>query len=844
MTPRIALDLNHDQIVVLTRGEDGTWLREGIVPLEVDDLADRLEQVRLRAIARVGADATSILIVPDSQILYTSLERDDRDPRVTIRTFLKGRTPYDVDDLTFEFVQKGDRLQVAVVATETLLEAATFASEYGFRPVRVVGDPQTSVFPGRPDFGPTSVASDLLGGAQVAIDLSDGFDARPAPPLPEDAEAEGPKDDTFVAVLNRDTAGERTEPSMPPSVPLPTPPVPATADQQADPPRPVAPSVPRITPTPPTPVGAAEQDAVADTGGAAATALPEAAPEANPTPEGPDIHPADTNDPPAPLPGDASSERDPEPAPVLLFRHRSTGGTSSPATAPVPSGRLDAPSSGPVGGFAERPRAGATATPRITLLGPAPSEPSPDEAPWPRRGVGRMALLLTILLLLALGAIGTWSLMTPTEEAAPVALPAPPLAPEEPTESELARAMEAETPPEEEAPTSPAVDMPDTTTNPSAKVEDPATDVEAQSADSETAPDDRLPGETTYPDPAIATLDAGPAPRSETSPIPSPETETADDINVAATDPEVARGGAVTSPPADLPGDTFGPQASPAPAEAEAEAEIGAAEEQVEPSVEGTPAPGGYLVVAGRPDVVPPQRPTNDVPAVAPSDVEPVVEPEAEPEAEADALRGIRPVPRPEDAAARVEETQPEEAPQDVIAQARPRPRPETIAAAARIRAGADAAVAEAEAQQSAAVAAAAAAAAASLASRAATAAPAPVAAAPAQAAAQRSQSVVTPQAAPEPAQAAVSRQVIRSTEGSVARAATQANALSLRETSLIGVYGQSDARRALVRLSNGRYVKVKVGDQLERGRVTAIGDGELRYQRGGRNIVLELPRG
>jgi len=44
--------------------------------------------------------------------------------------------------------------------------------------------------------------------------------------------------------------------------------------------------------------------------------------------------------------------------------------------------------------------------------------------------------------------------------------------------------------------------------------------------------------------------------------------------------------------------------------------------------------------------------------------------------------------------------------------------------------------------------------------------------------------------------------------------------------------------------MSNGRYHKVKVGDRLDGGRVSAIGDGELRYQKGGRNIVLQMPRG
>ena len=78
----------------------------------------------------------------------------------------------------------------------------------------------------------------------------------------------------------------------------------------------------------------------------------------------------------------------------------------------------------------------------------------------------------------------------------------------------------------------------------------------------------------------------------------------------------------------------------------------------------------------------------------------------------------------------------------------------------------------------------------------------------------------------------------------SVARQATQTNVLQMRKINLIGVYGSPSSRRALVRLSNGRYRKVKVGDRLDGGKVSAIGDSELRYQKGGRNMVLKMPRG
>jgi hypothetical protein len=78
----------------------------------------------------------------------------------------------------------------------------------------------------------------------------------------------------------------------------------------------------------------------------------------------------------------------------------------------------------------------------------------------------------------------------------------------------------------------------------------------------------------------------------------------------------------------------------------------------------------------------------------------------------------------------------------------------------------------------------------------------------------------------------------------SVARQATMENAINLRRVNLIGVYGTPSNRRALVLLPNGRYQKVKVGDTVDGGRVVAIGDSELRYQKGGRDLTLKIPSG
>ena len=78
----------------------------------------------------------------------------------------------------------------------------------------------------------------------------------------------------------------------------------------------------------------------------------------------------------------------------------------------------------------------------------------------------------------------------------------------------------------------------------------------------------------------------------------------------------------------------------------------------------------------------------------------------------------------------------------------------------------------------------------------------------------------------------------------SVAQQATVRGAINLRQVNLIGVYGQPSNRRALVRLSNGRYQKVQVGDRLDGGQVRAIGENELSYVKGNRSIVLTMPRG
>jgi hypothetical protein len=99
----------------------------------------------------------------------------------------------------------------------------------------------------------------------------------------------------------------------------------------------------------------------------------------------------------------------------------------------------------------------------------------------------------------------------------------------------------------------------------------------------------------------------------------------------------------------------------------------------------------------------------------------------------------------------------------------------------------------------------------------------------------------LVPQAA---ATAPVTQHPNGAVNSTVARNAAMRNAIRFNRINLIGVSGKPNARNALVRLKNGRYRKIAVGDRLDGGRVTAIGRSNLRYSRSGRQVKLEIPSG
>ena len=78
--------------------------------------------------------------------------------------------------------------------------------------------------------------------------------------------------------------------------------------------------------------------------------------------------------------------------------------------------------------------------------------------------------------------------------------------------------------------------------------------------------------------------------------------------------------------------------------------------------------------------------------------------------------------------------------------------------------------------------------------------------------------------------------------EQSVTKAATVKNILNLHNINLIGVSGKKRSLNALVRLKNGRVLRLKIGDRLNGGSVTNIQANTLTYAKSGRSIILLMP--
>ena len=81
-------------------------------------------------------------------------------------------------------------------------------------------------------------------------------------------------------------------------------------------------------------------------------------------------------------------------------------------------------------------------------------------------------------------------------------------------------------------------------------------------------------------------------------------------------------------------------------------------------------------------------------------------------------------------------------------------------------------------------------------------------------------------------------------TKKSIVKLATQKNAINKRKLNVLSIYSRGSEKRAIVLFPTGQTKMVKVGDRLDGGRVAAIGTTEIRYIKGGNNLVLKIPQG
>ena len=164
MKPTFALDFRDDSIALLHRTARG-WLQVGETAIDAPDLTEALGYMRSTALGLSPRGISTKLVIPNGQILYTTLHAPGPDAtrrRKQIKTALVGLTPYPVDDLVFDWTGTGSEVQVAVIARETLAEAESFAIEHRFNPVSYVAIPDNGTYLSEPWFGPTALAATLL----------------------------------------------------------------------------------------------------------------------------------------------------------------------------------------------------------------------------------------------------------------------------------------------------------------------------------------------------------------------------------------------------------------------------------------------------------------------------------------------------------------------------------------------------------------------------------------------------------------------------------------------------------------------------------------------------------
>ncbi|MYM54598.1 hypothetical protein [Thalassovita mangrovi] len=848
MKPNFALTLSFEGIDLLHRVPTG-WHLVGSVRFDDADLTGALAGLREAAFGLEPDGLTTKLVLPDDQIKYIDVATDGTDAdgyEALAHKALEGATPYDLSELAIDWAEKDGRLHVAAVARETLAEAESFAHEHQFNPVSFVAQPAEGTFEGEPFFGGTHAATELFGGPvtpdrdpikvigkaqppepeaapepepqpepaakapepaplieEIGVPSFDIIDAPEKAPEAAPETPSEPEDYEEAARLAEQELGpgrdltpeeeemlkafeaKESEPAAQPDLPLAPPPAPAAEPAAVKAPAPEAKQA-ADAPAPSFSTVRAKRDTAPDSAPpleGAQRGLSGAS--AAPAPEAPAPKAFD------PIPVAETRAADPEAAMLDMADSLRPTEVQAPERTSLLSRLKQA---GRRGKAVPPPE---TEAQRLTVFG---ARDSKSVGGKPRfMGLILTALLLVFMVIMAawasLGSDGVASLLgRDTPDNIAEVLPTDTV-----TEEELAEAGTPATastePPLEQAIALPAPE-------PDAPVEaelEPEPDL-ADSPDPAAAPTLQA-SEERYATTGIWQM----APESPAL----PGTSVLDDLYVASIDHPVMGVDAVALPdPRRMDGDAALAQpADPAAAGTSFDFDPRGL---VKASPEGSMSPDGILIYSGKPPVTPPKWPERDESRNETSELDntrlAAMRPKPRPDdlieqTERSNLGGrtrvelaaLRPQLRPASAQeqAAVDDTPTEQA---VAASLKPKNRPENFAAI----------VASAEQQ------------------------PEP----------DLPTGSIFKQPTAQPVQPSLP------SKASVARQATLKNQINLHKVNLIGVYGQPSDRRALVRLSSGRYKKVQVGDRIDGGKVAAIGDGELSYVKSGRTVTLKMPKG
>ena len=860
MRPNFALSLSFSGIQLLHQQENG-WGRVGDVDIGAADLTGDLAALRARAEALSSGPIETKLIIPDDQIKYLTVDATglDKDAlQSSVLGALDGATPYPVDDLTFDFANEAGQVHIAAVAKETLQEAEAFATEHGFAPMGFVAATTPANFPHEPSFGVSTLATSM---GITALD-TDGkpaivtSDAIPVPvpvasdPEPVIAASEDAPND-FVEEVKIPVPGFSSRRSAPePAAPAPnetvakpiSPPLAALprldgAQRQADPAMPPAATIP--APSAKTPeVGQSPQ--VTGMSGAALEETEVDSKLSALRPGAAYVEGDFPNDIP-PMRADFAAS----PRTVPAFQGAADGAPIANLRAPAPVIEETTPNklkengpkaaakafalAGTAGGAALAGARGLMAKRATKAETAAEPEPAVDPAVSAREdekqrmtvfgarkpkkkkeniAVGGkprfLGLILTAILLLFLVTVAAWASVF--------------------LDDGLARFFGGDDRNKAIA------ELP----NPDAEKDNEAL---IELASLPTGEDDVLIEDLPLGNEGLAQVES-------VAPVISPEEAAAkyaatgiwlatpaqpasplqiplDDVYPASIDASITGQDAFALEPLTQPRDTL-PQGLTGPPPAGSQFVFD--ENGLVPATsDGAITPEGALVFLGRPARVPPAVPERlRTAALTPADALKIPGTKVESGLSA----SLRPKTRPETLVEDTERTQLGGNSRAELAKLRPKLRPRVEKEVAETEAAVVPATRFAIAS-----------------SRKPSQRPRNFAeiVSRAQKQSERQTEQQTTQVA------AVAPRTVKPripSSASVAKTATVRNAINLSRVNLIGVYGKPSSRRALVRLSSGRYKKVKVGDRVDGGRVSAIGEGQLIYTKRGRNVTLRMPKG